>query len=540
MTAIISLQFHNSISADASNIFDESEKMANSDAVSGRINLSREELDIRLRLVIERSIEAVSLRGESSTKSLSVALPRLSLALFHDTGLGSSCSDIEKFFVRTLLHTLFLNSVGQDSSGRWLPLVNPFRKFLRSKLSLLVVMVLSPLYSITDRVQFALWISQSIPVNLSSCLSHKQLHIVHAFSPSICNSCSPEERDIITRCLTFKHRNRAVDINEWLQTLEKTKNVAASKVMARHENYFSQFTKLSNHVVEIAASVTQSYVHEQNQERVKFFNKAKEQERRTYATKKKWKTLVQSVSHEAHYFYDEASFPQNWQLDPSEGPSRMRRKLMRCHLDIESRFFDEGFRNSSSKPAHPPLASLYDATDKNTEVSILIDSIHANEQILLTYNCALVTPEHEYTGELLLSDTGAHFIGTVSGHSTSESPALRLRQETWLLADVKEFLERRYQLQDTALELFLENGNSYLLALTNSSDMRNIAAFLSERGISQTTEMKSLTGVTRLWREKVITNFDVSNKNISRLMCNPSNLLYPVPDVPEQTGWSVF
>ena len=180
---------------------------------------------------------------------------------------------------------------------------------------------------------------------------------------------------------------------------------------------------------------------------------------------------------------------------------------MRCHLEIESRFFEEGFRKSSGKPAPPPLASLHDNVDKNTELSILIDSIHANEQILLTYNCALITPEHEYTGELLLSDTGAHFIGTVSGHPISGSPALR--QETWLLADVKEFLERRHQLQDTGLELFLENGNSYLLAMKNSSDMKNIAAFLSERGISQTTEMKSLTGVTRLWRERAITNFDV-------------------------------
>lgn len=423
--------------------------------------------------------------------------------------LESPCSDIEKFFVKTLLHTLFLNSVGQDSSGRWLPLVNPFRKFLRSKLSLLVVLVLSPLYSMPDRVQFSLWIAQSIPVNISCCLSQKQLHVVQSFSPSICNSCRPEERDIVSRCLMFKHR-RKVDIDEWLQSVKKSKETAVVKITGRHLSHYNQYERTAERLVDMAASVTHSYVHEQNQERVKYFSLRKEQERSTYATKKKWKRLVQSVSHEAHHFHDEASFPQSWQLDPSEGPSRMRRKLMRCHLDIDSRYFDEGFRNKSkSSDTRPPLSSIYSSTDQNTEVSILIDSIHANEQILQRYTCALVTPEHEYTGDLLLSHACAHFVGRLSDDQQTRSEAMP-REETWLLTDVKEFLERRYQLQDTALELFLENGNSYLLALTTSSDTKEIVSFLSEKGISQTTEVKSLTGVTRMWREGIITNFDVS------------------------------
>ena len=329
-----------------------------------------------------------------------------------------------------------------------------------------------------------------------------------SFAPSIIDNCSPDEQDIVNRCLTFKQRNRRVCVDEWLQSLGRTKHAALVKIANRHQSHYIQFEKTADRLVDISASVTQSYVHDQNRERVKYFNITKEMERCTYATKKKWKRLVQSVSHEAHHFHDEASFPQSWQLDPSEGPSRMRRKLMRCHLDIDSRYFDPGFRHKSkTSEIHVPLAPIYSTTDQNTEVSILIDSIHANEQILQTYMCALITPQHEYTGELLLSDTCAHFIGRV-GELCKLTPLLR--QETWALTDVKEFLERRYQLQDTGLELFLENGNSYLLALTTSSDMKNIVSFLSEKGISQTTEMKSLTGVTRMWREGVITNFDVS------------------------------
>jgi len=32
------------------------------------------------------------------------------------------------------------------------------------------------------------------------------------------------------------------------------------------------------------------------------------------------------------------SYPRCWQLDPTEGPSRLRCKLRRCHLNVESRF----------------------------------------------------------------------------------------------------------------------------------------------------------------------------------------------------------
>ena len=34
----------------------------------------------------------------------------------------------------------------------------------------------------------------------------------------------------------------------------------------------------------------------------------------------------------------EKSYPMSWQLDPTEGPGRIRKRLQRCHLDMEERF----------------------------------------------------------------------------------------------------------------------------------------------------------------------------------------------------------
>ena len=363
----------------------------------------------------------------------------------------------------------------------------------------------------TDRVQFALWIAQSLPVQLGSCLNRKQLQVVQSLAPAICSACAPSDRDILTRCLSFKGTDVRPSVDEWLHALDKSRQKALMRALERHHLRNRHHGKTAERLLALALTSTQTFVHEQNQERTQYFSSAKHVERMTYSRKTQWKQLVLSVSHEAHHFYDEASFPRSWQLDTCEGPSRMRRKLKRCHLRIEERHFEEGFQHKcKSGEARLPLASIFASADQNSEVSLLIDSIHANEQILLTYCCILVTPECEFSGELLLSDTCAHFIGRVDDGRHCESPG-SLRQESWLLSDISEFLETRFQLQDTAIELFIENGQSHLLALSSVADAKDVVAFLSERGVSQTSDNKSLAGVTRMWREGFITNFDVSS-----------------------------
>ena len=49
-------------------------------------------------------------------------------------------------------------------------------------------------------------------------------------------------------------------------------------------------------------------------------------------------------------WYHEESYPCSWQLDPTEGPFRMRKRLQRCHLEIAPKFFlDEAPAKSNSQ-----------------------------------------------------------------------------------------------------------------------------------------------------------------------------------------------
>ena len=40
-------------------------------------------------------------------------------------------------------------------------------------------------------------------------------------------------------------------------------------------------------------------------------------------------------------WHNPQSYPQSWQLDPTEGPGRVRKRLRRCHLGVEPRFLLE-------------------------------------------------------------------------------------------------------------------------------------------------------------------------------------------------------
>lgn len=44
-------------------------------------------------------------------------------------------------------------------------------------------------------------------------------------------------------------------------------------------------------------------------------------------------------------WYCEKSYPKSWQLDPTEGPGRVRKRLKRCHLGLHPRFLHTQFQD---------------------------------------------------------------------------------------------------------------------------------------------------------------------------------------------------
>lgn len=411
---------------------------------------------------------------------------------------------------------------------KWL-FLNSTKRSIRSKLASLLLFTLSPLYTLDERVKFADWISSNL-YDFTSYLSQKQMQTVQAFAKRIIIHCHTNDANQLDD-ISFDSSNtlasaierafirdgscnvkQLTDFDEikWLQSECKNNEPIISKYIQKINMCNMNYETNAQQLIEIAMKITQTFVADQNIERNTFFSLSKDESSNVYMCKKKWKSIVKCLTHEENVydcFYDENFFPQSWSLDPTEGPSRMRRKLKRCHLDIPSRFFRTGYQyKSRTSPVIPPLASILSTNDATSETSMLIDLAHLNEQMRLTSVVSMITPQSEYQGELLLSETCVHFIGRCE-QATSEVMNITIK-ETWYLTEILEYLEQRYQLQDVALEIFLENGNSYLLAFKSSDERKTVVNFLYTHGLSQTTELKSLSRITKLWRDNQLTNFD--------------------------------
>ena len=98
--------------------------------------------------------------------------------------------------------------------------------------------------------------------------------------------------------------------------------------------------------------------------------------------------LLSSRLHISHCYravwYDESSFPQSWEIDPTEGPGRVRKRLQRCQLvGVETKFLlDDEHHKVGRAQSSPPLQYLFeDGQQSESASAALIYRLHTNETI---------------------------------------------------------------------------------------------------------------------------------------------------------------
>lgn len=116
-------------------------------------------------------------------------------------------------------------------------------------------------------------------------------------------------------------------------------------------NFRCAFNKepLANKITETAMSLTRTVVETQNIERKAFLDHLRHQQITLVNNAQKWRDMIDRFSHERGIWYFESSYPQSWEVNPIEGPDRVRMRLKRCALDIDERFFHEERKHLSSK-----------------------------------------------------------------------------------------------------------------------------------------------------------------------------------------------
>ena len=92
-------------------------------------------------------------------------------------------------------------------------------------------------------------------------------------------------------------------------------------------------------------TITRTVVEEQNRERKVLMERLKHSRAMEAQAIAKWRDLAKRLTHERAPWYFPNSCPRSWELDPTEGPARVRIRLQPCHLNIDRRFFMAEYQN---------------------------------------------------------------------------------------------------------------------------------------------------------------------------------------------------
>ncbi|XP_014468102.1 PREDICTED: lysosomal-trafficking regulator isoform X2 [Dinoponera quadriceps] len=276
-----------------------------------------------------------------------------------------------------------------------------------------------------------------------------------------------------------------------------------------------RFDALAKQLTESAMTITRAVVEEQNRERKILMEQLKHTRALEAQAVARWRDLAKRLTHERAPWHFPENYPRSWELDPTEGPARVRIRLQRCHLNIEKRFFlpkhqDKlDFSNTES-----PLSYLFTSGRQDTNASTLIERLHTSERIRKMSQVKVVTPRAELAGEVLIGETCVYFVPEnpdVPLHADAALGDLDLAMAggtAWRLEDIRELHRRRYQLQETAIEIFLITGRTYLLAFNSAKERDEFATELSACNLPRRIPGDDLGEALALWRSGALTNWE--------------------------------
>ncbi|XP_046885311.1 lysosomal-trafficking regulator isoform X3 [Hypomesus transpacificus] len=291
---------------------------------------------------------------------------------------------------------------------------------------------------------------------------------------------------------------------------EKNSKAAWEKKMANtQKGLIQRLDGKSKDISKIAADITQNVSLRQGMERKKVILHIRGLYKSDLSARRHWQELLQQLTHDRMVWYDQTSYPTSWQLDSTEGPNRERRRLQRCYLTIPNKYLLKD-RRKPDEPVKPPLSFLFEDKTHSSFSSTVKDKA-TSEPIRFTRRCISVAPSRETAGELLLGKSGMYFVednaadaqDSQSIHGETEAASF-----SWTYEEIKEVHKRWWQLRDNALEIFLTNGRTLLLACHNTKFRDDVYHNILNSDLPNLLEYGNITALTHLWGSGQISNFE--------------------------------
>uniref|UniRef100_A0A8D2NCP9 Lysosomal trafficking regulator n=1 Tax=Zonotrichia albicollis TaxID=44394 RepID=A0A8D2NCP9_ZONAL len=186
---------------------------------------------------------------------------------------------------------------------------------------------------------------------------------------------------------------------------------------------FERNTK-SKDISKIAGDITQAVSLSQGMERKKVIQHIRGMYKAELSASRHWQELVQQLTHDRALWYDPVYYPTSWQLDPTEGPNRERRRLQRCYLTIPNKYLLPD-RQKQEGVIKTPLSYLFEDKTHSSHSSTVKDKA-ASEHIRVNRRCVSVAPSRETAGELLLGKCGMYFVEDNASDTIENSVSVRI------------------------------------------------------------------------------------------------------------------
>ncbi|XP_078398112.1 lysosomal-trafficking regulator isoform X2 [Cetorhinus maximus] len=304
---------------------------------------------------------------------------------------------------------------------------------------------------------------------------------------------------------------KAIKEEQTKYTNEECANKAAweKKMATSQQSLLQRLDMKSKDISKIAAEITQNISLHQGMERKKVIQHIRGMYKVDLSASRHWQELVQQLTHDRAIWYDPVSYPTSWQLDPTEGPNRERRRLQRCYLTIPNKYLLTD-RQKPEEPLKPPLSFLFEDKSHSSFSSTVKDKA-TSEPIRFIRKCINVAPSRETLGELLLGESGMYFVED-NAADAFEHPSTAVETEpasfSWTYEEIKEVHKRWWQLRDNALEIFLTNGRTLLLAFDSTKVRDDVHHNILTSNLPNLLEYGNISALTQLWCSGQITNFE--------------------------------
>ncbi|XP_068085277.1 lysosomal-trafficking regulator [Anabrus simplex] len=451
-----------------------------------------------------------------------------------EDGRSPVTSAIEHNFTRRLFSVLLqgLTSVLEKrSSGQrsaWSGVMWAIRETLRVQCANLTVWLLSPVQPIKMRlfVVHTLRSEQHCKELVTAVLhTHPQIEqkftlflweLLHSeaysLSPLDIRACE-ELQAHLQPCGVLEEAALPEEVRLLLEDRERQRVTWEKQNESATSRSVYKFEGLMKAIAESAMNITRTVVEAQNSERKVFMEHIKMAYSENVQIRIKWQKILQQLTHERAVWFFPESYSRSWQLDSTEGPGRVRNRLQRCHLGVKRKYLIPcAQKKLDAVTSADPLSFLFEKDNQSSVSTVLIERLHTNEKIQHMCTARVITPANEVPGELLIGESCLYFVAddSVLGTDLSEVTAgsLDVSSTAWHFENVKEIHNRRFQLQDRALEIFLLNGKTYLVAFQTSKDRDTFVLELSQCHLPNRVAGDNLSDAVQMWREGLITNWE--------------------------------